>query len=88
MNVYYFVSKWPRGKELARMEKINSVMETLVNNRNTVNMLSSDTTDPDDIPELQKVPIEKTFLHPKKIMQGLSNNPKKPDLAIFNSYET
>ena len=86
MNVYYFVSRWPRSKECARADKILSLTETLINLGHQVCLLSPDTTSPDSSPDLSEMPVETVFLNPKKIGTSLASAVHKPDLSIFNCY--
>lgn len=87
MNIFYFVSKWPRSKDCSRFEKIISMTETLLNNGHQICMMSPDSTDPDSSEVLQGLPIDKVFIHPRKVGQALASAMKKPDMALFNSYE-
>lgn len=42
MNIFYFVSRWPRYNESARSDKMLSMIETLLNIGNMVHLVSSD----------------------------------------------
>jgi len=48
--------------------------------------MSPDTAD-SDTEALKNMPIDKVFINPKKIGQALASTTKKPDIALFNSYE-
>ena len=85
MNIFYFVNKWPRSHHSARFDKILSMTETFLNCNHKISMFSSDSTDPDSSSDLKNIPIEKIYLNPKKIMQGLGSHTTKPDICIFNS---
>lgn len=52
MNVFYFVSRWPRSKDSARADKILSLTETLLNLGHEVCFLSPDTTPADNSPDV------------------------------------
>jgi hypothetical protein len=73
MNIFYFVSRWPRNRDSSRLDKIISITETLINNGHSICLLSPDTTDPDSSEILKGIPVDKVFINPKKIAQALAS---------------
>lgn len=50
-------------------------------------LLSPDTTPIESESYIEKIPIETAFLNPNKVANSIASLGKKPDLAIFNSYQ-
>ena len=85
MNIFYFVRQWPKNKSNSSSDKTVSTIETLINMGHKISLLSTDTNPLQT--HLQQIPIETTFVNPKKIGPTLGSLAIKPDLAIFNCHQ-
>ena len=87
MNVYYFVNKWPIQNVSARADKTLSLLETLLNVGHQVSLFSTDSAPISTDDDLERMPLDKIFVNPRKAGPAWTSAAKKPDLAIFNSFE-
>ena len=85
MNIFYFVSRWPRYNQTARADRILSNVESLLNIGHQVSLLSGDPAPEESLQDISQMPIEVVHVNAKKISQSLTAATSKPDLFLFSS---
>ena len=87
MNIFYFVSRWPRYNECAKSDKVLSMLESFINNGSNIHLISSDPSAEESLKDIENIPMERVHVNPNKIHKSLVSATAKPDIAIFNNVE-